>query len=267
LSRKALYALTSRMLKDEINQIHQQYRKERQAIHDKYRRQAWADWLRRQATEGDSEALAALRAREAALGGLQGNTVTGNGGQQSGQGVEAQQDGVTKKGTLIYRVGASAIRDDGDKLQVSRGATQDGLEAALRMAMARYGNRITVKGSAEFKESIARAAATANLPITFDDAALEQRRQTLLNATTAKENRHDASARTDRGPADRGRTSRSWIDRNPPHRRRPPCRQRHSHPRYPQARRWPGWTPAAARSSEPSAKSVPTRSGSHRQRK
>jgi hypothetical protein len=206
LSRKTLYALTSRTLKDEIDQIHQQYRKERQAIHEKYRRQAWADWLRRQASEGDSEALAALRAREAALGGLQGNTVTGNGGQQSGQGVEAQQDGVTKKGTLIYRVGASAIRDDGDKLQVSRGATQDGLAAALRMAMARYGNRITVKGSAEFKESIAHAAATANLPITFDDAALEQRRQTLLNATTAKENRHDASARTDRGRADRGRT-------------------------------------------------------------
>ncbi len=207
-SKKALYALTSRTFKDEIDKINQQYRKERQAIHDKYRRQAWADWLRRKATEGDSEALAALRAREAAIG-LQGNTIAGNGGQQSGQGVEAQQDGVTKKGTIIYRVGASAIRDDGDKLQVSRGATQDGLEAALRMAMARYGNRITVNGSAEFKEGIAHAAATANLSITFDDAALEQRRQTLLNATTAKENRHDASARTDRGRTDRSRTSRS----------------------------------------------------------
>jgi hypothetical protein len=32
------------------------------------------------------------------------------------------------------------------------------------MAMARYGDRITVNGSAEFKESIAHAAATANLP-------------------------------------------------------------------------------------------------------
>jgi hypothetical protein len=196
----------ARTLKDEIDQINQQYRKERQAIHDKYQRQAWADWLRRKATEGDSEALAALRAREAAQGGLQGNTIAGNGGQQKGQGVEAQQDGVTKKGTIIYRVGASAIRDDGDKLQVSRGATQDGLAAALRMAMARYGNRITVNGSAEFKESIAHAAATANLAITFNDAALEQRRQTLLNEITAKENRHDASARTDRGRADRGRT-------------------------------------------------------------
>jgi hypothetical protein len=96
--------------------------------------------------------------------GLHGNTVAGNGDQRSGQGVDAQQDGVTKKGTLIYRVGASAIRDDGDKLQVSRGATPDGLAAALRMAMARYGDRITVKGSVEFKESIAHAAATANLP-------------------------------------------------------------------------------------------------------
>jgi hypothetical protein len=94
---------------------------------------------------------------------LKGNTVMATAVSRAGQGVEAQQDSVTKTGTLIYRVGASAIRDDGEKLQVSRGATPDGLVAALRMAMARYGNRITVNGSAEFKESIAGAAATAHL--------------------------------------------------------------------------------------------------------
>jgi hypothetical protein len=206
LSRKALYALTSRTLKDEIDQIHQQYRKERQAIHEKYRRQAWADWLRRKATEGDSEALAALRAREAALGGLQGNTVAGNGGQQSGQGVEAQQDGVTKKGTLIYRVGASAIRDDGDKLQVSRGATQTVWKPPCAWPWRATATASRSRAAPNSRRASPTPRRPRNLPITFDDAALEQRRQTLLNETTAKENRHDASARTDRGRADRGRT-------------------------------------------------------------
>ena len=68
------------------------------------------------------------------------------------------QDSVTKKGTIIYKVGASAIRDDGDKLKVSREATKEGLEAALRMAMERYGNHITVNGTDDFKERIVRAA-------------------------------------------------------------------------------------------------------------
>jgi hypothetical protein len=79
------------------------------------------------------------------------------------------------------------VRDDGDKLQVSREATREGLQQALRLAMERYGNRITVNGTAEFKAQIIRAAVDSQLPITFADPALESRRQALLK----KENTHD----------------------------------------------------------------------------
>lgn len=90
-------------------------------------------------------------------------------------------DNITKKGTIIYRAGASAVRDDGDRLQVSRESDQAGIQNALRMAMERYGERITVNGSPEFKARVIKAAVDGQLPIRFADAGLERRRQALAN--------------------------------------------------------------------------------------
>jgi hypothetical protein len=184
IGKRALYALAGKGLKDEIHKMVKQYNAERELIQKKYRREAWADWLRRRATEGDSTALAALRAREAAQG-LKGNTMTGQKCWSNGafDKANATVDSITKKGTIIYRIGASAIRDDGAKLAVSRRATEAGLDAALRMAIARYGSRLTVNGSDEFKAQIADVAAKTRLPVTFADAAMERRRR-LLTVTT-----------------------------------------------------------------------------------
>jgi hypothetical protein len=202
--RAVMYASTSKTMKEEIQTIGQQYLKERQEIYDKYQRLAWADWLRAEATGGDPEALGALRAREANQGikSNKGNTVTGKERKKPATD-RSSQDSITKKGTIIYRAGRTAVRDDGDKLNVSRGADQNGLQAVLLMATERYGERITVNGTAAFKEQIAQAAAAARLAIIFDDAALERRHQQLLQSTT-KENTHE-HARADRGRADSSR--------------------------------------------------------------
>ena len=210
--KKVMYSATTKTLKDEIQKINKQYLAERQAVYDKYQRLAWADWLRAKATAGDQEALGALRARDAAQG-LKGNTVAGQAGQKAPQGLP-QQDSITKKGTIIYRVGPTAVRDDGDKLNVSRGVNQDGLQAALRLAIERYGDRITVNGTDAFKEQIAQAAVAAKLPITFADAGLERRRQELLQPTTTKEkaNEHDPEQpRADRGRADSRSDGRAGL--------------------------------------------------------
>lgn len=188
IAKKLMYAATSKTLRDDIAAINRQYLKERHESYEKHQRRAWADWLRSEAAAGDQEALAALRAREAATG-LYGNTVGGQAGAKE-KSIGAKHDSVTKKGTIIYRVGASAVRDDGDKFQVSRGADEAGLEAALRMAIDRYGSCITVNGSAAFKEKIAQVAAAADLFVRFDDDALERRRQQLAQAVKPKGNKH-----------------------------------------------------------------------------
>ncbi|ATG74491.1 conjugal transfer protein TrbI [Zobellella denitrificans] len=179
LTQKLLYAQASSALKADIDAIHKQYREERQAIHEAHGKRTWADWLKREALQGDAEALAALRAREAAQG-LKGNTLKGEGRAKPGH--AAVIDNITKKGTIIYRAGSSAVRDDGDRLQVSRESDQTGIQNALRLAMERYGDRITVYGSPEFKARVIRAAVDGQLPVRFADAGLERRRQALANS-------------------------------------------------------------------------------------
>lgn len=203
-NKKLLYAQASKALRDEIQAIQKDYQRERQALYEAHRRRTWADWLKHEATQGNDEALAALRAREAAKG-LQGNTVSGEGRAVPGHAPVI--DNITKKGTIIYRAGSSAVRDDGDRLQVSSEATREGLQAALRLAMERYGNRITVNGTADFKARMIRAAVDSQLPITFADPALESRRKALLT----QENSHERPERTERTadrPEHRGRAGR-----------------------------------------------------------
>lgn len=177
VSKKLLYSQTSATLRAELNGIHKAYTRERERLYEGHQRRQWADWLKQEATQGNSEALAALRAREAAQR-LKGNTLAAQGKTKPGHAPVI--DSITKKGTIIYRAGQSAVRDDGDRLQVSTGANRAGVLEALRLAAERYGDRITVNGTAEFKAQAIRAAVDGKLAITFADPALEKRRQTLL---------------------------------------------------------------------------------------
>jgi hypothetical protein len=205
LGKKVLYGLTSKTLRAEVEQINKQYLKDRQDIYERYRRLAWNDWLQKQATDGDRDALAALRARKARQG-LKDDTIGGKTVKNADGQPGTTPDATTKMGTIVYEVGAAVIRDDGERFKVSRGAPQAGLEAALRMAIHRYGDNICVTGSDEFKERIARAAAVGQLDVTFDDDALESRRQALLAGTTDKEaNDGRQGYRQHQGPGARGR--------------------------------------------------------------
>lgn len=198
ISKKALYSQASGVLRDRLAEIHKAYAKEQEKLCQGFQRRAWADWLKQEALQGDADALTALRSREAAQG-LKGNTIAGRGEATPGQ--PHVQDNITKKGTIIFRAGRSAVRDDGDKLQVSREVTREAVQAALRLAMARYGTQITVNGTPEFKAHVIRAAVDAQFPITFADPALELRRQQLLS----KEKAHERAPCAERGRTDRRR--------------------------------------------------------------
>ncbi|EKT4485770.1 relaxase/mobilization nuclease domain-containing protein [Shewanella algae] len=176
LVKKVLYKQASNALKADLEHIQKRYRELRQTIYQNNQRQTWADWLKSQALQGDSDALNALRNREATQK-LKGNTLKGDAVQAE---PKATIDTITKKGTIIYRVGNSAVRDDGERLQVATASNQTSVLAALKVAMDRYGNRITVNGSPEFKARVIKAAVDGNLSIKFADQRLERRRQALV---------------------------------------------------------------------------------------
>src|SRR5574340_1065337 len=209
ISKKVLYSQASGALRDRLAEIHKAYAKEREKLCQGFQRRAWADWLKKEALHGNADALTALRSREATQG-LKGNTIAGRGVATPGQ--AHVQDNITKKGTIIFRAGPAAVRDDGDKLQVSREATREAVQAALRLAMARYGTQITVNGTPEFKALVIRAAVDARFPMTFADPALEWRRQQLLS----KEKAHERAPSAERGRTDRrrlGGTGSGTVDR------------------------------------------------------
>lgn len=173
LTKRLLYGQASAALRADLAAIHERHDQERAAIYRMHSRRTWADWLKQQAMAGDGQATDALRAREAAQG-LKGDTLQGEGVTKPGR--VPVIDNITKKGTIIYRAGSSAVRDDGKRLAVSREADRAGVLAALRMAMERYGEHITVSGSVAFKATAIRVAVDARLPIVFTDPILERRR-------------------------------------------------------------------------------------------
>lgn len=174
LKKTALYLLASQRYRSDIHEIRSQYGRERVALIARFRHFTWVDWLRQQAMAGDQEALRALRARDSTHG-LQGDTLMASGHPVLKAAVGAQHDSVTKQGTIIYRVGASAVRDDGSKLQVSREVTDEGIVAALQLAMGKYGTHLAVNGSEVFKDRVARAAAQSTFAVRFTDAMVEAR--------------------------------------------------------------------------------------------
>jgi hypothetical protein len=197
LTKRILYGRVSHTLKTEIQKINRDYAQARQRINHTFRRMAWVDWLKAKALQGDTTALKALRARHAG-GELKGDTVTA---RHSGR-VDAdiirdvRVDSITTEGTVIYRVADTVIRDDGEVLNVAKGASRQGIEAVIRLAMDRYGNILTVRGSDQFKLHVAEVAATAKLQLVFDDPALEHCRRTFIpGASLAGENKSEGRSR------------------------------------------------------------------------
>ena len=180
ISKKLLYAQASVAMKMNLNAVARDYARAKVRHYHAFQRRAWVDWLKQEATQGNVEALAALRARVAAKG-LRGDTLVGRGSVRPSYSTKSDIDSITKKGTIIYRAGLSAVRDDGDRLQISREASSKTYYTALRLAAERFGSEITVNGSPEFKARMVRAAVDSRLPITFANPGLERRRRALLS--------------------------------------------------------------------------------------
>jgi len=207
--RKLNYALASRATKQALDKITSAYARERERITQRNSRKGWHDWLQEQAKAGNAEALAALRAREGNRH-KAGNAVAVKAAPQPVPVGAMKPDHITKRGTIIYSTPGAAIRDDGERLHVSRGAEIEGITAALRIARDRYGEELSITGTAEFKERVAQAAAKAALPIRFEDPELERRRQALV---TNQQQQEATDGREDLGGGDRGGDARRGRER------------------------------------------------------
>ncbi len=106
---------------------------------------------------------------------------------------------VHRNGDVTYmREGHDVLRDAGRTVQVLQQDRQT-IETGLRLAMAKFGSKLVLSGSQEFKERTARTAAEIGLRVDFGDSRLNQIRQnrrTELEAEKAREARVVACAQT-----------------------------------------------------------------------
>jgi hypothetical protein len=162
--------------------IHGRYREQRELLLFPVKPLAWFDWLAARAAVNDREALVALRRRKhraarranCLLGSLQQGRGEAGAEEAGFEGASEmfpgmKIDGVTRQGTIIYVDGESAIRDSGNRLEVSEGIKQEGLEIALAMAIKRFGRNIAIEGDTAFRDRVLHTACALKLDIAFTD--------------------------------------------------------------------------------------------------
>lgn len=182
LGKKALYATISLQFKTTLDEVKREYREAYAQLKVNTRRVSWLDWLATEAQKGNAEALAALRARskrDSRSGTVKGDHIAGieyNNSQYRTDGIES----VTKDGTVFYKAGTTAVRDDGKRLFISQHTLDNSLVDVLQVAINQYGNHLSVNGSDDFRKSVVQAAIQNRIRVTFDDPELERHRNQLM---------------------------------------------------------------------------------------
>ena len=144
----------------------------------------WLSWLVKESRQGNQEALDILRARKDYS--AQTNNVSGTQANNDSLKNKDFIETITRTGTIICNIGSMAIRDSGNRLVIMAGATKEKMSGILQEAKIKYGKKLTINGSDDFRENVVQVAVEKNLDITFDDRALEQRRLDLINNRTGQ---------------------------------------------------------------------------------
>jgi hypothetical protein len=227
---KYLYKQASESRQKAIENHKADIRLKRTAIMQSNPSHTWADWLHEKAQHGNADALIALRARKHApltvkphvfapgarrpmpkvgtkppprskgrmpayseLGFMQVGpkpvefAVSG----QGKAGVSKQFDAsITKGGSVIYKSNNGTITDKNGRLHVTAGADLATITQTLKIARERYGDKLAISGTDQFKAQALQVAIAQRLPITFADPTLEAKRRAATQPGKSNEHRN-----------------------------------------------------------------------------
>lgn len=195
-SRHLLYARDKQLLRRDIKRTIDQAAPQRAVVLRHTRMASWNDWLRTRASQGDAAALTALRERQGRAA-WRGASLAAPGEHAVAGGVPApgrRAIHVTAAGTVWERVDGHVVRNDGRCVHLDEHATDAALRVALREAVASFGKRLNVAGSAEFQLRVVAMAIEAVPAARFADDALERVRLDLVQTRNRDGNEGNGSA-------------------------------------------------------------------------
>ncbi|EQD36816.1 Relaxase/mobilization nuclease family protein, partial [mine drainage metagenome] len=167
-------ALHAKRAADRTEALQKRQATERAALRTLPPAEAWRQWLIERAAAGDSAAEAALRGiryrerRKAKRDAFEGTDDEALAPRLTVAALTADLD--ARRHLITYRGadGAAKFVDFGQRIEM-RDRTADSLEAALRIAAEKYGGRVSIQGSGEFRERAARLATRIGVRVSDED--------------------------------------------------------------------------------------------------
>lgn len=96
------------------------------------------------------------------------------------------QHKIDEAGIITYFIdGKEAVRDTGKRIDVIDRNNDNHMQVALNLAVQRFGNKLELSGSDEFKKKAVEFAVANNMRVTFKDQFSESYRQELLQMAAA----------------------------------------------------------------------------------
>ena len=151
-------------LKEDVNIAHAISKKSKSHICDVNKQLTWYDWLQLEARKNNEDALRALKKKQ--IKSVTGNHVVGVSGKCKPFIDGSLINSVTKNGTVVYEHDSCVIRDYGNSLKITKGAEDKAIKQLLKSSIKKFGKKISLKGSDEFKESVLRVAVKEKLKVT-----------------------------------------------------------------------------------------------------
>ncbi len=103
---------------------------------------------------------------------------------------------VARNGDVTYQVnGQDALTDEGRKVRVLR-QDQDTIETGLRLAVMKFGDKLTLTGTDEFKRQVVAVAVEKGIRANFTDPALQQYKAQLEHDQAEKRRLADLGRKT-----------------------------------------------------------------------
>lgn len=203
IERKAAFSVSAFERARELEALREQQSAERRALK---RPQTYREWVEMLAQQGDEAAIVQLRSwawaqqrrRSHAPGPEHGNWIAGAVRKENDPFPPARVKVMenwtwrvdTATGNVEYLLlGGRQFVDEGWRVLFDSNEVQtDTMLAGLLLARQKFGSRIDVTGSGNFRERTAVLAATYRLDITFGDVALEAARLALVREEQQREN-------------------------------------------------------------------------------
>lgn len=175
--KKVLNSIFQGSKKSKIKAAKQEYQRIKNQVFGQTRKLSWHDWLKREAKNGNEEALAYLQSRR--INTPDGNQIDGN--IKSGKTPDPL--GVTSKGSKVF---PGNVRETEQIVAVPEDWSNASVLQALKVATEKFAGNLEVHGSDEFKRAAVQISVSENMDIRFSDPEMEKMRKEETTKNSAK---------------------------------------------------------------------------------